>query len=146
MNERALRWQKFGMIAAIVTLACTVIVTVLTSIVGATYKEQLDHDREVSAAQHAMQIDADYAVCQKGNDTRSALRDGITSHMELVFHVAPPQTIDPAILNDPQLRQLAEIKQASDKKFREDQQVEANDQLAQLQPRDCDAERHAADG
>jgi hypothetical protein len=146
MSERGMRWQKVGVIAAVVSIMCVVVVSFLTSVVGSTFKQQLDHDREVAAAQHTMQLDADYATCQKANDTRSALRANVNSRMEIVFHIAPPQPLDPAVLNDPQLRTLAELKQAADRTFREDQQAQADHELSKLQPRDCDAERKAAGG
>lgn len=146
MSERSLRWQKIGIFAAVVSIACVVIVSFLTSVVGSTFKQQLDHDRDVAAQHQQMQLDADFATCEKANDTRAGLRQIVDGQRAMLDHVAPETPIDPAILNDPQLRSLAEVKQRADHDFREDQLSAFMDELAKLQPRDCAAERKAAGG
>lgn len=106
--------------AAIVAVACTVVVVVLTS----QFYVRLSNEQ---SRQVLVQIENDYNDCIRGNESRAALR-------ALMDHVANPNPVDASVIQDPELRAVIQFQQARGQDFRR--------QNAQsFMPRDCEGER-----
>lgn len=116
------RSVEFMAIVAVVAMVATIIL----------FTQVYSHD-------NTLKMQRDVENCQIGNTTREGLDSLVDSDRAFLDQITPEKQVDISGLQDPQLRQLAEVAQVRNRAFRAQQLAAEQAQLDKFAPRDCEA-------